>query len=177
MCWLHEWQCCCLLKEHVLSVTAGGHSLEKLGVGAAWCLYRSDSLFLDAYVSHTLVRAVGWIFTCVWNASPAGGLCWVLLLHCSLLQFVHRCRQLMQSNEPHLLRGRLSEYFIDFSIGNAGSSRGCLSSVSRVSWIEWSNGRKTVGEQSSTVPWRWTQWLNREDLSYLKVFVSDLRRD
>lgn len=65
MCWLHEWQCCCLLKEHVLSVTAGGHSLEKLGVGAAWCLYRSDSLFLDAYVSHTLVRAVGWIFTCV----------------------------------------------------------------------------------------------------------------
>lgn len=41
---------------------------------------------------------------------------------------------------------------------------GCLSSVSLVSWIEQSHGRKTVGEQSSTVPWRWSQWLNREGL-------------
>lgn len=55
---------------------------------------------------------------------------------------------------------------------------GCLLHVSLVSWIEQSNGRKTVGEQSYTVPWRWTLWLNREGLSLLlQGFISSLQRD
>lgn len=68
------------------------------------------------------------------------------------------------------------------SVSLMGSlSAGCLSSVSLVSWIEQSHGRKTVGEQSSTVPWRWSQWLNREGLlcwigsSTAKAWSTSLR--
>lgn len=43
---------------------------------------------------------------------------------------------------------------------------GYLLLVSLVSWIDQSNGRKTAGEQSYTVPWRWTQWINRERFIY-----------
>lgn len=58
----------------------------------------------------------------------------------------------------------------------------CLLHVSLVNWIDQSNGRKTVGEQSYTVPWRWTQWLNRERFisstwSIHKFFVNRLKAE